>query len=121
MFDTRAKILSSAGLLAYAQAHPELPIVAGYFDPMWAPHAARLKELAGARKLLVLVAPKEGALLSDRARAELVASFGVVERVAIVSDEAAREKFGPRVVDERQGDEERYRALAEHVRKRNNV
>lgn len=121
MFDTRAKILSSADLLAYAQAHPELTIVAGYFDPMWAPHASRLKELAGSTKLLVLVEPKVDALLSDLARAELVASFGVVERVAIVSDDPTREQFGPRVIDERYGDEARYQALASHVRKRNNV
>lgn len=121
MFDTRAKILSSAELLAYARAHPELPIVAGYFDPMWAPHAARLNELAGSAKLLVLVEPKADGLLSDRARAELVASFAVVERVAVVTDDATHEQFGPGVIDERQGDEARYQTLASHVRKRNNV
>ena len=121
MFDTRIKIVSSADLLAYAQAHPELPIVAGYFDPMWAPHAVRLKELAGPSKLLVLVEPKANALLSDRARAEVVASFGVVELVTVVTDDAAREQFGARVIDERKSDEARYQSLADHVRKRNNV
>lgn len=121
MFDTRVKIVSSADLLAYAQAHPELPVVAGYFDPMWAPHAMRLRELAGASKLLVLVEPKANALLSDRARAELVASFGVVERVAVLTDDATREQVGARLIDERKSDEARYQTLAGHVRKRNNV
>ena len=119
MFDTRAKIISSAGLIAYAQAHPELPCVAGYFDPMWAPHAERFHEIAGTAKLLVLVEPKAGALLSDQARAELVASFGVVERVAIATDESIRDAFGGRLIDERKGDDERYQTLVEHVRKRN--
>ena len=121
MFDTRVKILSPAALLAFAQAHPELPVVAGYFDPMWAPHAARLRELAGERKLLVLVEPKADALLSDRARAEVVASFGVVAHVAIAEDESIRQTLGPRVIDERAGDAARYQSLVEHVRKRNNV
>ena len=121
MFDTRAKIISSSDLLAYAQAHPDLPVIAGYFDPMWAPHAARLQELSAGKKLLVLVEPKIDALLSDRARAELVASFGVVGRVAVATDDAVRRLLGARVTDERKGDEERYAALAAHVRQRNNV
>ena len=80
-----------------------------------------MNELAGSAKLLVLVEPKADGLLSDRARAELVASFAVVERVAVVTDDATHEQFGPGVIDERQGDEARYQTLASHVRKRNNV
>ena len=121
MFDTRSKIVTWEAFLSYAEAHPELPIVLGYFDPMWAPHAERLQSLAAAGKLLVIVSPLETALLSDRARAELVASFGMVDRVTLASDETHHPQWGTRLVDERHGDEQRYKVLAAHVRKRNNV
>ena len=121
MFDTRSKIVSSDVFLSYAEAHPELPVVLGYFDPMWAPHAERLQRLAADGKLLVIVAPLETALLNDRARAELAASFGVVELVTLAADEIFNQQWGPRLKDERLGDEQRYKTLAAHVRKRNNV
>ena len=121
MFDTRSKIVSPEAFLSYAEAHPELPIVLGYFDPMWAPHAERLQSLAADGKLLVIVAPLETALLNDRARAELVASFGMVDRVTLASDEILHQPWGTRLKDERLGDEQRYKSLTAHVRKRNNV
>lgn len=121
MFDTRSKIVSPADFLTYAEAHPHHKIVSGYFDPMWAPHAERLKALAADGKLLVIVEQLESPLLTSQARAELVASFGTTERVTIALDDSLRHELGSRVIDERLGDQARYEALAAHVRKRNNV
>ena len=121
MFDTRSKIVSPEEFLSYAEAHPELSIVIGYFDPLWAPHAGRLTALAAGGKLLVVVEPLETALLSGRARAELVASFAVVEKVTVAAGETPRLQSDTRWKDERGGDEQRYLSLAAHVRKRNNV
>lgn len=121
MFDTRSKIISPADFLSYAESHPDHIIVCGYFDPMWAPHAQSLTDLASDGKLLVIVEPLESPLLTSQARAELVASFGVTERVTIAHDASLRQALGLRCNDERLGDQQRYQALAAHVRKRNNV
>ena len=121
MFDTRSKIIAPSDFLSYAEAHPDHIIVCGYFDPMWAPHAQRLTALAPNGKLLVIVEPMESPLLTSQARAELVASFGITERVTIAQDTSLRQTLGLRCNDERLGDQQRYQDLAAHVRKRNNV
>ncbi len=55
-------------------------IVSGYFDPMLASHAARLKELKRGR-LIVAIASSPDSILPARARAELVAGLRVVDHV----------------------------------------
>jgi len=60
-----------------------LKVVVGYFDPLLAAHAARLEEIAGKGKLIVLVASQARPLLPVKARAELVAGLGVVEQVVV--------------------------------------
>ena len=79
--DTRTKIVSTeeAGRLAASGAI----VVSGFFDPMLASHAERLSQIKRyGVPLLVLVATPEDPILTDRARAELVASLTVVDYVA---------------------------------------
>ena len=79
--DTRTKIVSSAeaGRIAAEGA----TAVSGYFDPLLAGHAERLRELKRSGvPLLVLIADPEDPILPSRARAELVAGLAVVDYVA---------------------------------------
>jgi hypothetical protein len=82
--DTRTKIVPAAEAARIAEAGAT--VVSGYFDPMLASHADRLQQLkrAGA-PLLVLIANPPDALLTARARAELVAGLRVVDYVAEAS------------------------------------
>ena len=58
-------------------------MVSGYFDPLVASHAQRLAELKqDGAPLLVLISTPQDPILPARARAELVASLGVVDHVA---------------------------------------
>ncbi len=61
-------------------------IVSGYFDPMLASHAARLKELKGDKTLIVAIVSASDAILPARARAELVAGLRVVDYVVESAD-----------------------------------
>lgn len=57
-------------------------VVRGYFDPVYAFHARRLREvLLPGEQLIVAVAEPKDPLLPWRARAELVAGFAAVEYV----------------------------------------
>lgn len=79
--DTRTKIVSAheAANLAARGA----TVVSGYFDPLVASHARRLKELKrDGVPLLVLIGTPRNPILPARARAELVASLRVVDHVA---------------------------------------
>jgi hypothetical protein len=80
--DTRTKILSSPEAARIAS---RTTVVSGYFDPLLAWHASRLQELKAELKsdlpLLALIATPPDAILSSRARAELVAGIKVVDYV----------------------------------------
>lgn len=57
-------------------------LVSGYFDPLLASHAARLKELKrDGVPLIVLIATSRDSILPAQARAELVAGLRVVDYV----------------------------------------
>lgn len=96
--DTRTKIVdwpaAECTLRERAEKNP-LKVVVGYFDPLLAAHAARLEEIAGAGKLIVLVASPARPLLPAKARAELVAALGVVEQVVIAPAAALQEMLRP--------------------------
>ncbi|HWB86752.1 MAG TPA: hypothetical protein VG675_21585 [Bryobacteraceae bacterium] len=80
--DTRSKILT-ADAAARLKIEPPV-VVTGYFDPLLAAHARELEEVrrrTTPRALLVVVLPSAGELLSQRARAELVAALRVVDYV----------------------------------------
>jgi hypothetical protein len=75
--DTRSKILTLAEAM---ELRPPGAVVAGYFDVLRAEDA---RELAAVRHhpLLVAVLPLSNEVLSQRARAELVAALRVVDYV----------------------------------------
>ena len=80
--DTRSKILTIEGALTIS-ARP-IAIVTGTFDVLRAEHARELEEArfeSGAAALLAVVLPRAGEVLSQRARAELVAALRVVDYV----------------------------------------
>ncbi len=80
--DTREKIIDAARAAQIASSGAT--VVSGYFDPMLASHAERLASLkTEGRKLLVLIATPENAILPAAARAELIAGLRAVDYVAI--------------------------------------
>jgi glycerol-3-phosphate cytidylyltransferase-like family protein len=109
--DTRIKIIEGdeAAKLAAAGAF----VVSGHFDPMVASHARSLATLKrDGKPLLVLITTPENPILPARARAELVASLGVVDHVA---------EFASRIVVDvnlELEDEMRLEKLVEHVHAR---
>jgi bifunctional ADP-heptose synthase (sugar kinase/adenylyltransferase) len=80
--DTRSKILTLADALAL---RPPVAIATGYFDVLRAEDARELA-LGRHHPLLVVVLPLAGEILSQRARAELVAALRVVDYVVTADD-----------------------------------
>jgi bifunctional ADP-heptose synthase (sugar kinase/adenylyltransferase) len=79
--DTRTKIVPAAEAVRLAAAG--VTIVSGYFDPLLAEHAERLRQLKqGGTPLLVAIAEPSYPILPVRARAELLAGLEVVDYVA---------------------------------------
>ena len=119
--DTRSKILTCE---AVCDLPRPLAVATGYFDVLVAGHARDLecvRKRTGA-PLLVAVRPMPGAVLSPRARAELVAALRVVDYVVIADDEELDtliDRLRPAGLAhlERAG-ASRTRQLREHVRSR---
>jgi len=111
--DTRTKIVSTEAAARLAAAGAT--VVSGFFDPLVAWHAQRLAHLkrAGA-PLLVLIGTPGNAILSVRARAELVASLRVVDHVAEGCDGV------PAQYRLEQEHADRLASLIEHVHARQN-
>jgi bifunctional ADP-heptose synthase (sugar kinase/adenylyltransferase) len=78
--DTRKKIVDAAQAARIAQSGAT--VVSGYFDPLIAAHAERLRQLKreGA-PLLILIRSAHDPILPARARAELVAGLAIVDHV----------------------------------------
>jgi len=116
--DTRSKILSVAGAL---ELPPPVALVTGYFDVLRAGDAG---ELAAVRHhpLLVVVLPLAEEILSQRARAELVAALRVVDYVVTADGSDADrliESLKPvEFVRLEAADANRARQLMEHVHRR---
>ena len=69
-----------------------LKLAVGYFDPVLAAHARRLKDAReDAAALAVIVADPPRPILPARARAELVAALDVVDYVVLPGDEPLEE------------------------------
>jgi hypothetical protein len=78
--DTRNKIVTAAEAVCIAAR--AATVVSGYFDPLLASHAARLKEIKrGGVPLIVAITSSPDSILPARARAELVAGLRVVDYV----------------------------------------
>jgi bifunctional ADP-heptose synthase (sugar kinase/adenylyltransferase) len=79
--DTRSKILTLAEAM---ELRPPCAIVSGYFDVLRAEHARELAQVHH-HPLLAVVLPLAGEILSQRARAEMVAALRVVDYVVIAN------------------------------------
>ena len=109
--DTRTKIVPGAEAAKLAAAGAT--VVSGYFDPLLAAHARRLAQLRRDHTpLLVLVSTPSDPILPARARAELVASLGVVDHVAEAAEGIEVE------INLEQEDNARLEQLIEHVHAR---
>ena len=74
--------------------------MAGDFDPLLAEHARRLQEhCAPDRLLIVEVTNPDKPLLSQRARAELVAALAMVDYVVLSNGAATAPPFDASVTD----------------------
>lgn len=120
--DTRSKILTPAAARRIAVP---VTVVTGFFDVLRAEHA---RELTKARRagsghpLLVVVLPLDGALLGQRARAELVAGLRMVDYVVAADREevsALIDSLKPaQVIQLESADARRARQLIQHVHHR---
>jgi hypothetical protein len=112
--DTREKILSREAATQLLRSRPGARVVAGYFDPLLAEHARRLREIGD--HLLVAVRRSDDCLMPERARAEMVASLACVE---FVIPEDCLSVLDPQsLVNEEHSDLRRRTEFAEHVRRR---
>ena len=99
-------------------------VTAGYFDVLCAAHAGemqRVRDRTAGRPLVVVVLTCRGELLSQRARAELVAAMSVVDYVLIADNEELHrliERLNPaEVVRQEEADLRRTRRLIEHAQR----
>jgi hypothetical protein len=130
--DTRAKILTVRSALEAAgrirQQGRSLTVVTGYFDVLLAAqvrHLQTVRTRTGAGSLMVVLLPWAHALLSDRARAEMVAGLGMVDFVVTAGDDDVEEFLrrlpADDVISRQAADEEQTRLLMEHVHGRHNL
>ncbi|MDQ6759179.1 MAG: hypothetical protein M3Z32_04840 [Acidobacteriota bacterium] len=83
LVDTRRKIITFEQAVNLARLQ-QVRWVTGTFDPLLAEHAQRLREfIEPGHILVVIVANPPRPLLSQRARAELVAALSMVDHVVM--------------------------------------
>jgi glycerol-3-phosphate cytidylyltransferase-like family protein len=122
--DTLSKILTLESALALEPARP-LAVVAGLFDVLRAAHARDLAEVrrgTSAGTLMAVVLPHPDAVLSQRARAEMVAGLRVIDYVLTANDadlDRIAEALHPAaVVRLEDADRQRVHQLIAHVHRR---
>lgn len=118
--NTRTKIVSLETALS---RDGRIAVVSGYFDPLIAEHVRRLRELRhGFDCLIVSVADPPAPILEASARAELLAALAIVDYVVVPSEPQVLDGLAQRpnitVFHEEAADAERFKRLAEHVRRR---
>ncbi len=82
MIDTRTKIVSQSEARRLAD-QGDLRVVLTYCDPMLPAHVRALRDLAGKRRLLLVIHAPYNAFLDPRARAEIASSLSFVAAVVI--------------------------------------
>jgi hypothetical protein len=102
--DTRTKIVDGAHAEAVVERllaeRPGVKLVRGAFDPLLAAHVKALREAAGGSgRVIVVLRDPEQALLSPRARAELVAGLGIVAAVVLPEQGDSRRLRGLPMTD----------------------
>jgi bifunctional ADP-heptose synthase (sugar kinase/adenylyltransferase) len=95
----------------------------GYFDPLLAAHARRLREIAGpASVVFAAIREPERPILPARARAELVAALAAIDCVILAETPASENVAAGLEPDEvfldEKADERRTRDLILHVQRR---
>lgn len=91
--DTRSKILTLEEVLSH-QDGKRIRWISGYFDPLLAEHARRLKQLrTPGMSLAVVVENPAHPILAQRARAELVAALSAVDYVVLDGRGVTRESL----------------------------
>ena len=127
MIDSRTKIVPPHAAPAWWRGRDPRPVVVtGYFDPLVAPHARRLEEIAGsAGRVLILVHSPQDPILPLEARAQLVAGLRVVEGVVPCGREELEclldQLREAKVVREESGDLDRAAQLIRQIRERRNA
>jgi bifunctional ADP-heptose synthase (sugar kinase/adenylyltransferase) len=87
--DTRSKIIPLHELKERLQDRP-VRRISGHFDPLLAEHVGRLRRASEPDRLLVVeVTNPARPLLSQRARAELVAALAMVDYVVLGDEQPA--------------------------------
>lgn len=122
MLDTRTKIVDWETALRTVRER-RTAVVTGYFDPLLAAHARRLREIhAGFERVIVVLSDPPKPLLDAGARAELVAALDMVDYVVLPQKRASSVEFerGAEVCvfREEEADEARFERLVEHVHQR---
>jgi hypothetical protein len=113
--DSRLKIVSPEAAVEAVRAHSGWIAVTGYFDPLTAAHANRLREIRSQHSgVVVFLSEPAKAVLPARARAELIAALRAVDAVAIRPLELA----GIPVIHEEPADEARFADLVRRVHRR---
>lgn len=114
--DTRTKIVDLDTARNQA-SQPRTAVVIGYFNPVLAEHARRMRELrAGYDRLIVIVADPAEPLMDAMERAQLVAALEAVDWVVL-----SGAPFGTPLFDERDADEERFQRLVARVQQRSRI
>jgi len=87
--DTRSKIIPLQELQERLQDHP-VRRISGHFDPLLAEHVGRLRQAREPGRLLVVeITNPARPLLTQRARAELVAALSMVDYVVLGAEQPA--------------------------------
>jgi glycerol-3-phosphate cytidylyltransferase-like family protein len=122
--DTRKKIIEPARAREIArQFYSSLTLVTGYFDVLRTGHIERFRHLAKAGKgLMVVVLDPPQPILSQRARAELVAALAMVDYVVPAGHDGLQDLLNEfpadAIVREEASDLPRTQELTAHVQRR---
>jgi glycerol-3-phosphate cytidylyltransferase-like family protein len=130
--DTRSKILSPEAACEVAlearRKGRRLKVLTGYFDVVVATHAHELRQVRNGTEpsiLMVVLTPPPQPVLSERARAELIAAFGVVDYVVNAGQESIAGLLENLHADEiihRESEDDRcMQQLIEHVHRRHHI
>jgi glycerol-3-phosphate cytidylyltransferase-like family protein len=94
--DTRTKISRTC----FSLSGQKIQLVTGHFDPLLPEHARRLQQLTRPNQLLIVVITNPpNPLLSQTARAELVAALNMVDHV-VISQEADDAQITRQFIDD---------------------
>ena len=117
--DTRSKIIGGEEAQARIRQHRGWVIVTGYFDPVTAAHARRLREISKEHsRIAVFLSDPPHPVLPAQARAELLAAMGMVDCVVLPREHALPLDPEISVLHEEEADKARLRKLIEHVHER---